>query len=257
MRKLLFVLMVVICSSAAMAILPGDSGTGGNTGITDPDWNTGGPGSDPGIACFMARMCNQIAGEEIPESCKTTNNSACTECNNRQETTDTNTSTHVVQTTKWQYAARCSDYDGSYISCGCESEKTYRCEGNYYGNPDDGWNSTDCKACPANATCDGGKYFSCNDGYYMNATGTGCDMCPANATCDGGEDFSCNAGYYKNTAGTECVMCPNTSGNWKPVYSGTSDGDAESIKDCYISVGATFTDNIGTFEVVDENCYHN
>lgn len=254
MRKLLVVLMVVICSGAAMAILPGDSGTGGNTGITDPDWNTGGPGGTGGIT---EQTCMQMQGTYCMDDCPygIAGKDECERtCKGCKKTTSEPSNTHVVTIDDPTFTATC--YNCNY-NCNCEHNKySYSCAEGYYGNPD-GPSSTACKACPANATCYGGTDFSCNDGYYKNAAGTGCDMCPANATCYGGTDFSCNAGYYKNTAGTECVMCPNTSGNWKPVYSGTSDGDAESIKDCYISVGATFTDNIGTFEVVNEKCYHN
>lgn len=131
-----------------------------------------------------------------------------------------------------------SSYDprGCVDSCpsGCTTCKTYQqCTGCV--SPTHFLDYETCKTCPANATCNGTKNFTCGSGYFKdNSTCTQCDSkctvcssatkctqctsgnyynnstcvaCPANGSCTGGTtSFTCNAGYYKGT--DMCLSCP-------------------------------------------------
>ena len=67
------------------------------------------------------------------------------------------------------------------------------------------WTGFQCEDCPPNAICDGGKDYTCQEGYYKE--GTDCLPCPIENVlrCDSGGLF-CNEGYFKEN-GT-CVPCP-------------------------------------------------
>lgn len=152
-------------------------------------------------------------------------------------------------------------------NCGCQPKgiKTYSCDLNYYGSPSSE-TSTACKVCPANATCDGGATFTCNDGYEKSADGTACVQvcdagqyfdgsvcvdCPDNAICAGGTaGFVCAVGYYRNAAKTGCEPCPP-----HPSGEQTSFGGATKVTDCYITTGATWTDDKGTLRF-EEDCHY-
>ena len=62
-----------------------------------------------------------------------------------------------------------------------------------------------CYTCPANASCDDGVKFVCNDGWY-NSGGV-CTKCSVeNATCTSAEDYSCLSGFYDSDG--KCNACP-------------------------------------------------
>ena len=65
-----------------------------------------------------------------------------------------------------------------------------------------------CYTCPANASCDDGVKFVCNDGWY-NSGGV-CTKCSVeNATCTSAEDYSCLSGFYDD--GKSCNACPENA----------------------------------------------
>ena len=65
-----------------------------------------------------------------------------------------------------------------------------------------------CYTCPANASCDDGVKFVCNDGWY-NSGGV-CTKCSVeNATCTSAEDYSCLSGFYDD--GKTCNACPENA----------------------------------------------
>ena len=65
-----------------------------------------------------------------------------------------------------------------------------------------------CYTCPANASCDDGVKFVCNDGWY-NSGGV-CTKCSVeNATCTNAEDYSCLSGFYDD--GKSCSACPENA----------------------------------------------
>ena len=65
-----------------------------------------------------------------------------------------------------------------------------------------------CYTCPANASCDDGVKFVCNDGWY-NSGGV-CTKCSVeNATCTSAEDYSCLSGFYDD--GKSCSACPENA----------------------------------------------
>ena len=152
-------------------------------------------------------------------------------------------------------------------NCGCQPSgiKTYSCDVNYYGSPSSE-TSTACKACPANATCDGGATFTCNPGYNKNAAGTACELnctsgeyyngescvaCPANADCSGGTaGFLCRAGYYRNPDASGCLPCSvHVSGQQtSPIGTTVQTG-------CYVPAGATWTTSAGTVKFVNQCNY--
>ena len=152
-------------------------------------------------------------------------------------------------------------------NCGCQplGVKTYSCDLNYYGSPSSE-TSTACKACPANATCDGGATFTCNDGYEKSADGTACVQdcdagkyfdgsvcvdCPDNALCAGGTAvFVCAVGYYRNSAKTGCEPCPS-----HPSGEQTSFGGSVSVTSCHIPADTTWKDSKGTKKYLDQCNY--
>ncbi len=76
------------------------------------------------------------------------------------------------------------------------------CDTNQYINNDQ------CYTCPANATCNDGINFTCNNGWYkQDTTCIKCDI--NNATCTGPNDYSCMPDFYDN--GTTCIACPNNA----------------------------------------------
>lgn len=108
---------------------------------------------------------------------------------------------------------------------GCTKTATseYKCLTTHYGTA-----PNSCKACPANATCNGGTMFQCIDGYYKNDAKTGCIKCPDSKT--GGLGW-------------------NTSGNGVAGEYGDTD-----ITGCYIAEGTKLQDATGSFTLVGGDC---
>lgn len=167
--------------------------------------------------------------------------SACYDC-------DTSTITYngVVTTTyrgvSPSIVSEVQRSDGLYtttIECVCTiRSSTYECAPGYYGTatglPLVGQDSTECIACPDNATCAGGNgsTFVCDSGYVK--TDTGCTKCAD--------------GEWMN--GTVCEPCPtisdqdpNSSSNAVPH---TPNG-ATSITQCYYLQTSLITDGRGTY----------
>lgn len=178
--------------------------------------------SSLGTACMYINVCAFAMGT-LPDSCKTENNTACNECNNRASTTSTST-THVVTTTKYRWTATCN-VSGEYSYCSCKGEESYSCASGYYGSP-------------------------------TSSTSTACKACPTNATCSGGSTFSCNRGYYENSAGTGCEQCPTSPSGWSPSKNGTTEYiGATDVSECYFASGTTFSDSTGSFTLTDDCKY--
>lgn len=92
--------------------------------------------------------------------------------------------------------AGCIQYSGSYC---------YRC------TPGEWLYGSGCQPCPANATCNNGQMYSCNNGFYTFGPPT-CEPCPANATCSRSQGsnagyITCKSGYYRSDY-NKCSPCP-------------------------------------------------
>lgn len=96
--------------------------------------------------------------------------------------------------------------------------------------------------------------YKCAPGYYgPNNSTTGCKTCPANARCSGGTGFSCNEGYYINSTGTACPKCPDSkegglgwdeNGNGIPAV-----GGVDELEWCNIPRGTVLYDATGTLQI--------
>lgn len=147
--------------------------------------------------------------------------------------------------------------------------------------------TTTVKACPANATCPGGKEtFSCNKGFYKNNSQDGCTSCPTGSTTESvgsGSILDCTAieGYYGNSgvfnkcpdnstspagstsinqcicnkgaykSGTDCILCPSING----IAGTTNTTGATDVSQCYIAKGTSIEDSTGFFRF-SNNCNH-
>lgn len=89
-----------------------------------------------------------------------------------------------------------------------------------------------------------------NDGYVASETNWQC-----NAYMEMDYEYSCNAGYYTNatnlSVASQCNRCPDVGGG---VY-GTSPIGNTSIKNCCIAAGTEANDATGTFIFESECCY--
>lgn len=96
--------------------------------------------------------------------------------------------------------------------------------------------------------------YKCDKGYYgPNNDPNGCKACPANATCNGGTSFYCNNGYYRN--GNACTICPDskTGGlGWDANGKGVAAVGGDELSWCAIAPGTTLRDATGTF-TIDNN----
>ena len=79
--------------------------------------------------------------------------------------------------------------------------------------------------------------------------------------CPGGQEYigmscrRCSAGTYANAGvGQSCQTCPKQE-TIAGMTSGSDDSNYDSITDCYIPSGSTFTDTTGTYQYPD-NCYY-
>ena len=93
--------------------------------------------------------------------------------------------------------------------------------------------------------------YACASHCYGTAksASSGCAICPANATCNGGKTFSCNKGYYKD--GTSCKQCPSSGG----IAGTTKNSGATSITECYLPSGTSFSDSYGSGTYTSD-CYY-
>lgn len=180
---------------------------------------------------YMPPALETVRDYSVDSTCFSgTDDSACDNCYDMVSTVG-----GVVATT----TKRIHSYlDGTVIRCGCAiSFTTYECVSGYYGTatglPLVGQDSTECIACPDNATCAGGNdsTFVCDSGYIK--TDTAC--------------IRCAVGTYNN--GSECVDCPGRA------QGAVSALGATSVSACYIPGTVGIEDERGTY-TFGTNCYY-
>ena len=179
--------------------------------------------TDAWSSAALCPMVNQVEIISPPTSCTsvvdgTTCLPPCTTCRNLMSPAN---SYHVIVTNNMGLGVigytESTNGDGSCTkNCGCVAGSTsYSCASGYYGNP-------------------------------TSETSTACKACPDNATCDGGTTFTCNAGYYQD--GSVCAPCPPHVSSAQISPAGST-----AVTACYVPGFATWTDDKGT-QKFSANC---
>lgn len=100
----------------------------------------------------------------------------------------------------------------------------------------------ECYDCPRTGGCDGvnltcndgfiqeGPNCICKNGYIDSSLH--CKKCPANASCDGSKTFSCNQSFYKTN--NTCTQCPHNGT--------TEGGGKTNLSECYLPAGQYVND---------------